>query len=38
MVGMKGAINNQTADRKVFGYRQNNNEVIATCCDRMITV
>lgn len=38
MVGMKGAINYRTVDRKLFGYRQNNNEVIATRCDRMITV
>ena len=35
---MECAINNRTVDRKLFGYRQNNNEVIATCCDRMITV
>lgn len=38
MAGMEGAINNRTVDRKLFGYGQNNNEVIATRCERMITV
>lgn len=38
VVGRKGAINNQTVDRKWFGYHQNNNEVIATCCDRMMMI
>lgn len=38
MAGMKAAINYRSADRKLFGYHQNNNEVIATRCDRMITV
>ena len=37
-VGTSGAINYRTVDGKLFGYRQNNNEVIAARCDRMITV
>lgn len=35
---MEGAINNQAADRKLYGYAHHNNEVIAACCERMITV